>query len=331
MSREVSEEGRAVVPPPPPASVEVGGPAGVLASPYVSDFLNFMQYERRLSPATIASYRGDLSLLSDYLRQSAEPGSAAVAPSTAATRDIRGWMVSMLDEGYTPRAINRKVAAVRSFHKFLVGCGVRLGNACEPIVAVKGPRRLPVFVEEADMEKVLDPALYDDDYVGVRDRTIMQLFYLTGMRVSELAGLTDDRVDMSVGQITVIGKGNKQRIVPITSTMASILRHYYSARAKLADDGTGLLLRTVKGRPINRGDLYKIVHDRLLGASGFAQKSPHVLRHTFATAMLNNGADLLTIKELLGHTSLTATQVYTHAGFSELEKIYKQAHPRGGG
>lgn len=330
-----------VVEPGSTPCVESAAPCGLSScgsalGAHAAAFLEHLRYERRSSPLTVEAYERDLGLLARFLATAdtaLDTGGERREPWDCTTQQVRQWLVFMLDGGYTARAMNRKVAALRTFHRWLVAQGFRQNNACEAIVSIKTAKRLPVYLDEREMDAVLAPSLFADDYEGVRDRTILQLFYLTGMRVTELAGLTDAQVDLSVGQIVVNGKRSKQRIVPITPLLDRILRSYYADRRRLLpeDDAPGRVFRLLTGRAIDRKDIYKIVHERLGAASGYAQKSPHVLRHTFATAMLNNGADLASIKELLGHTSLAATEIYTHTNFAELERIYRQAHPHGEG
>ncbi len=239
-------------------------------------------------------------------------------------------MMDLLQSGRSPATVNRKIAALRSFYRFLCSSGALDVNPTRAIESIKVPKRLPVFLHEGEMDLMLEPEFFPDSYEGHRDRAILQTFYLTGMRVSELCNLSVNQVDLSVNQIVVNGKRNKQRIIPITKALHSIIFSYLHNRE--AEFGKALpnerLFLTAKGGPVYQTLVYKIVHRHIEAVSNVSKKSPHVLRHTFATVLLNNGADLMAIKELLGHSSLAATQIYAHSDFEQLSKIYKLAHPR---
>ncbi|MCQ7926374.1 tyrosine-type recombinase/integrase, partial [Salmonella enterica] len=232
--------------------------------------------------------------------------------------------------GRAPASVNRKIAALRSYYRFLVTAGKLAINPTRAIESVKVPHRLPVFLHEDEMNLMLQPDDFPDTYPGHRDRAILQTFYLTGLRVSELCNLTVSQVDLSVGQLLVNGKRNKQRIIPLTKALHSIFFSYLRIREAEFGEASPAdpLFLTDKGAPVYPHYVYNIVHEHIGQVSTVQQKSPHVLRHTFATILLNNGADLMAIKELLGHSSLAATQIYAHSDFERLSKIYKLAHPR---
>lgn len=289
------------------------------------NFFSFLLYVRRYSPLTVKAYKSDLDIFASFLTRH-QLGQV----ETATQRSIRRWMIDLIESGRSPASVNRKIAALRSFYRFLCQTGKLAVNPTRAIESVKVPKRLPIFLHEDEMNRLLNPTDFPDSYEGHRDRTILQTFYLTGVRVSELCNLTVTQVDLSVGQILVNGKRNKQRIIPLTPALKSILFSYLQVReqefgkAQPADP----LFLTVKGAPISTRSVYEIVHRCIAEVSNVSKKSPHVLRHTFATVLLNNGADLMAIKELLGHSSLAATQIYAHSDFEQLSKIYKQAHPR---
>lgn len=291
----------------------------------LSSFFSYLLYVRRCSPLTVKAYRTDISIFSDFLLSH-----SLSSVEDASQRNIRRWMVHLLASGISPVSVNRKVAALRSYYRFLCSTGKLKINPTRAIESVKAPHKLPVFLHEDQMNLMLEPEFFPDNYEGRRDRAILQTFYLTGIRVSELCNLTISQVDLSIGQLLVNGKRNKQRIIPLTKALHSILFSYLQVResefGKARPDD--VLFLTAKGSPVYPHYVYEIVHKHIAGVTTASKMSPHVLRHTFATVLLNNGADLMAIKELLGHSSLAATQIYAHSDFEHLSKIYKLAHPR---
>ena len=288
------------------------------------EFLKYMQYERRCSQLTIVAYEHDLGLFLQYME---EQGIDDII--TIKGKFIRRWIMHLLSSGMLARSVNRKIATIKSFYKFLCRREIIEVNPSLLVGSVKTPKPLPYFLNENTMDSLLDQFDYDDSYEGVRDRTIIQLFYLTGMRLSELVNLTDSQVDLSGSTILVNGKRAKQRIIPITKLLKSILNDYLHLRNSEFDmpAGNNPFFLTKKGEPIYPKLVYRVVHKHIEYVSKIKKKSPHVLRHTFATALLNNGADIMAIKELLGHSSLAATQIYVHNDFGQLNSIYKNAHP----
>ena len=291
----------------------------------VEEFLSYMLYQRRCSPLTAAAYRVDLRSFADFLR-----ADELTSPLSANTRLVRRWMMRLLADGLSPRSVNRKVASLRSFFRYFCSIGKLSVNPCRAVESIRAPKKLPVFFHEEDMSRMLDSSLFPDSFEGQRDRAILQFFYLTGIRVSELVNMTVSQVDLSLGQIVVNGKRNKQRIIPVTPALKSILFSYLQLRETEfgAPSQADRLFVTSGGAPVYARLVYSIVHSHMAMVASAQKMSPHVLRHTFATVLLNNGADLLAIKELLGHSSLAATQIYAHSDFEQLNKIYKQAHPR---
>lgn len=297
----------------------------MLTESQLSSFFSFLLYVRRCSPLTVKAYKTDLDIFADFMSRH-----SLGSVSSASPRNIRRWIVELLSQGRSPASVNRKIAALRTFFRFLCASGEIRVNPTRAIESVKVPKRLPVFLREEEMNLMLEPGDFPDDYEGHRDRAILQTFYLTGVRVSELCNLTVGQVDLSVGQLLVNGKRNKQRIIPLTSALHSILFSYLHIREEEFGKAnpTDALFLNAKGEPVNSHFVYNIVHRHIAEVSSVSKKSPHVLRHTFATVLLNNGADLMAIKELLGHSSLAATQIYAHSDFEQLSKIYKLAHPR---
>ncbi len=288
------------------------------------DFLEYMEKERRCSELTVVAYRNDLGLFSSFM---GETGGGNILSATA--KDVRRWMMSMMHDGMVARSVNRKVTSLRSFYRYMVLKVVVTKNPCKMIQAVKGEKKLPTALNEDQMELMLERENFPETFVGIRDRTILLTLYTTGMRRAELLGLRLGQIDFGMNQINVMGKRRKERVVPIVPSLRSALEEYREALeskfGKIMPNDIFFL--TEKGKPVHTKLVYEIVHSHIEMVSTVSKKSPHVLRHTFATVLLNNGADLLAIKELLGHSSIAATQIYTHSDFEQINKIYKQAHP----
>jgi len=286
-------------------------------------FLQYIRTEKRYSPHTVTSYQNDLDQFFHWLGEN-HPGMSGDSVTPAA---VRGWMVSLLEEGYAPGSVHRKMSALRAFFRYLRRHGMSSADPMSALKLPRKPRQLPVFVAEEALDRLLDDFKFGDDFSGIRDRTIVEFLYLTGMRRSELIGLRDEDVDLSSGQVRVTGKRGKQRIIPLAASFIRSLGTYLAARNEAHPDGDWFFV-TGRGNKMYDKAVYNIVRRYLAMVTTIEKKSPHVLRHTFATHMLNHGADLNSIKELLGHASLSATQVYTHNTFEQLKKVYKQAHPR---
>lgn len=286
--------------------------------PIIDEFADYLTYQRRYSANTVKGYTTDLDILSQYLMTLDPPQSLV----TAGTRPLRSWIVELKKQGAEPAGINRKISSMRSFYRYLLYKGVVKRNPVSKLQNLSRPRTLPEFVPDYQMQQLLDnDEYYTNNPNGPRDRMIIELFYDTGIRSAELIGLRCGDIDFDRCTITVHGKGNKTRQIPITETLCSRLRTFVTE--------TGApLFTTDKGRPLYAKMVYNIVHRYLELTQSVHRSSPHTIRHSFATAMLNNGADLNAIKELLGHANLTATQVYTHVSYDKLNQIYKQAHPR---
>ena len=304
---------------------------------HLENFLQYLSIEKRYSEHTVLAYKHDIESFFEYLKSSYELEDIAAVN----TLMVRGWIVEMVEKGLQAKSVHRKISALKSFYKFLMKSGDVKTSPANGVVLPKLKKRLPTFVEESKMNQLLDqPAieitepvskedllrdLHADTFSGKRDKLILDLLYCTGMRLSELINLTLANVDLRDNAIRVLGKGRKERIIPISLSTSATIKEYLAYR--ITSDENYLLL-TDKGEQLYEQFVYRTVKKYLSQITTQEKKSPHVLRHSFATHMLNNGADLNAIKELLGHASLAATQVYTHNSIEKLKKVYNQAHPR---
>lgn len=288
-------------------------------------FLDYLRYERNYSEETVKAYEEDLR----QFEQFGEEEVGAMTPSKVDAELVREWVVSLMDRKYASSSINRKLSSLRSFFKFLLKKG-KVGS--DPLRKVIGPKKkktLPVFLKEREMNRLLDDIDFGEGFEGCRDRLIIEMFYATGMRLSELIGLDDACVDFSASLIKVTGKRNKQRLIPFGEELKKTMVDYVNLRNEVVpvrQDGAFFVRKT--GERLYRGMVECIVKRNLSKVTTVKKRSPHVLRHTFATVMLNHDAELGAIKELLGHESLATTEIYTHTTFEELKKVYNQAHPR---
>ena len=287
-------------------------------------FLQYLKTEKRYSPHTVKSYLNDLNQFSLFLinlDQSEDPLEASL-------HDVRAWIVSLIETGYSAVSVHRKISCLRVFFKYMRKTGFIQSDPMQKITLPKKGKKLPVFIEEKSMTKLLDEYSFGDDFAGVRNKTIIEMLYLTGMRRAELIGLKDSDVDLASSEVRVTGKRNKQRIIPLVKSFAKTLEYYINKRDETVVRENEWFFVTDKGNKLYDKFVYNKVKSYLSAVTTSDKKSPHVLRHTFATHMLNKGADLNSIKELLGHANLSATQVYTHNTFEKLKKTYKQTHPR---
>lgn len=293
---------------------------------WTDSFLEYLGAERNYSSATIESYAKDLSMFQEFLEEQ-NPNSSWTAVEA---EDVREWVIYLLDERkMEASSVNRRLSALRSFYKYLRRVGLVNINPMEKVVAPKKKRSLPYFVRESEMDRLLELTAEDRSFKGVRDRLILMMFYETGIRRAELLGMTDASVDLIAKQIKVTGKRNKQRIVPFGKELESEINAYRTAREEtLGRQAFPTLFVTDEGTPMNETQVSKIVKENLSKVTTIKKRSPHVLRHSFATAMLNNHADLTSIQKLLGHESVATTEIYTHVSFEELKSEYKNAHPR---
>jgi len=292
----------------------------------INDFLNYLQYEKRYSPHTLQAYSADLQQFQDFLSVA-----SANVVETAQAADVKNFMVKLLEENkLIESAVNRKLSSLKSFYKFLHREGRIAKNPTSLIRTLKTPKKLPVFVEDVKMDALLDSEhSFDDSFAGRRDRLVVELLFGTGMRLSELIGLKEEDYNRYEGTIKVLGKRNKERLIPLHKALQNEVLEFLSLKTSQDfDNKSSYLIVTNTGDQAYPNLIYRIVNSCLKLVSTQEKKSPHVLRHSFASSLLNRGADLNAIKELLGHASLAATQVYTHNSVERLKSIYKQAHPR---
>lgn len=289
-------------------------------------FLDYITFEKRYSPNTVTAYRTDLVQFFAFLQDSYD----ITDLSGIDYQMIRSWIVYLIDNKVTPRSVNRKITTLKTYFRFLIKEGIIVENPMGRIIAPKTSKRLPAFVETDSMNRLFDDVNWEKGFEGERDKLIMELFYATGMRLSELINLKETDVDLEKRTLKVTGKRNKQRVIPFTGSLAGIISGYTKERASEFEGKTTepYLFLTPRGEKLYPKLVYRLVHKYLDQVTTISKRSPHVIRHTFATHMLNNGADLNVIKEILGHTNLSATQVYTHNTVEKLKSIYKQAHPR---
>lgn len=293
---------------------------------WTDSFLKYLAAERNYSSATIRSYAKDLSMFQEFLEEQ-NPNASWTAVEA---EDVREWVIYLMDEQkMAASSVNRRLSAMRSFYKYLRRVGRVSINPMEKVVAPKKKRPLPYYVRESEMDRLLGLTAEDRGFKGIRDRLVLMMFYETGIRRAELLGMTDASVDLVTKQIKVTGKRNKQRIIPFGEELESEIKAYQIAREETLGQRTfPALFVTEKGTAMNEKQVSKIVKENLSKVTTIKKRSPHVLRHSFATAMLNNKADLTSIQKLLGHESVSTTEIYTHVSFEELKSEYKNAHPR---
>ena len=291
--------------------------------PLTQYFLDYLALEKRYSLHPVKAYKADLTLLSDYLD---EVYSTSIEKANHSM--IRSWLVNELNRGNSPRTVNRKITTLKSLFKFAEKEGAVKINPTLKLTAAKTSKSIPSFVTVDEMNELLDKKKFSDDYVGKRNKLMVEIFYSTGIRLSELINIKIRDVDFSKKQLKVLGKRNKERIIPLTQELVTSLEKFLDIRNSMKTKFTSYLLLTEKGKKLNPSLVYKTMNDLISSVTSLKKTSPHTLRHTFATHMLNSGADLNVIKELLGHASLSATEVYTHNSIEKLKKVFNNAHPR---
>ena len=291
---------------------------------WIDSFLEYLRLERNYSEKTVVSYGIDLREFEGYFKKA----DAEIDFTTVDADVVRNWVMHLMDEGRAATSVNRKLSTLRSFYRFLLKKKAMTVNPMTKVVGPKKKKPLPSFVREKDMDRLLDDLTFGEGYEGCRDRMILEMFYATGMRLSELIGLDDVDVDFSAKLIKVTGKRNKQRLIPFANELEHDLRVYIKVRDEALPNGSDAFFVRKDGKRMYPMQVYRLVKRNLSKVVTLKKKSPHVLRHTFATAMLNDNAELRAVKELLGHESLATTEIYTHATFEELKKVYEQAHPR---
>ena len=288
-------------------------------------FLDYLRFERNYSDKTIVEYGRDIAQFRNFLK---ERGEETFVPGDVTAEMIREWIVSLMDGGDAASSVNRKLSALRSFYKYLLKQGEVTKDPLRKITGPKRTKPLPAFVREKDMDRLLDETDFGEGFSGCRDRLIIETFYTTGIRLSELIGLNDSDVDLSGLQLKVTGKRNKQRLIPFGDALKQSMLEYVNIRNEQTPRTCSAFFVKENGERVYKALVYTIVKRNLSKVVTQKKRSPHVLRHTFATSMLNHEAELGAVKELLGHSSLATTEVYTHTTFEELKKVYKQAHPR---
>lgn len=290
----------------------------------IQGFLQYLKFEKRYSQHTIIAYETDINQFSDFLKNIYQKNDILMTSHL----EVRSWVVSLMEAKVNARSIRRKLSALKTFFKFEMKQGTVLQNPLAKTISPKVAKRLPVFIQKKQVADLWNGVDFGTGLGGARDRIILELFYATGMRRAELIGLTDASVDFYNNSVRVTGKGNKERIIPINDRIKSRLKEYIRLRNQSFQISRfNALLVSDQGKELYPRQVYRIVHKALEKVATVEKKSPHVLRHTFATHMLNSGAEINAIKELLGHASLAATQVYTHNTIDKLKDQYKQAHP----
>lgn len=290
----------------------------------IDSFLKYLQYEKRFSKHTLEAYSRDLKQLHTYLQVNYEISDLLMVNHSI----LRSWIVSLIEEGAQPQTVNRKLATLKSFFKFLQARQYIDQNPASRLKPLKTEKKLPTFVRESEMTSLLDQISFTEDFSGKRDKLIIELLYATGIRLSELINLTDRQVNFYQGSIKVLGKRNKERIIPIGDSFVKVLKEYLQIRDREVGSSEGYLIVTDSGEQLYPMLVYRTVKKYLELVTTLSKTSPHVLRHTFATHLLDKGADLNAVKDLLGHTSLAATQVYTHNSMEKLKSAFDLAHPR---
>ncbi|MDX8338712.1 tyrosine-type recombinase/integrase [Draconibacterium sp. IB214405] len=293
---------------------------------YQESFINFLKYEKRYSPHTVTAYKKDLDRFVEFCTKMV--GDFHV--NKVDLKLMRSWVVDLMEHDMSPRSVSRKVTAVKSFYNYLLREKIVETNPAINVPLPKIRKKLPNFVEENNLHHLLDDDLFENGFRGSRDKLIVSLFYGTGVRLAELVNMKDQDFNTTEYLIRVLGKRNKERIVPYPREINKLLEEYVTNRDREIVNKSGFLFVTEKGEQVYSKLVYRVVKSNLAKVTSLEKKSPHVLRHTYATHLLNNGADLNAVKELLGHANLAATQVYTHTTFEKLQQSYKQAHPRGG-
>lgn len=289
----------------------------------IQSFLDYLAYEKRLSKHTLLAYENDLKQFGIYLQTDYE----IIDTLTVDYQMVRSFIVKLVEEKLSKRSVNRKLATLRSYYSFLVARNAISKNPMLRIQSLKTEKDLPKYVEENALEKLLTHIEFEEGFPGLRDKLVIELLYGTGIRLAELLGLKTSDIDQYNQQLKVFGKRNKERIIPMTKVLAKLTKEYLEERKNVSPEDDTLII-TDKGKAAYPMFIQRLIKEKLGSVTSLKQKSPHVLRHSFATHLLNNGAELNAVKDLLGHSSLSATQIYTHNSIDKLKRVFEQAHPK---
>ena len=292
--------------------------------PLVQPFIDYLKFEKRYSPHTVRSYQDDLFQFFQFLNKTF----GELSLNEIISSYVRSWLASLKEEELTGRSINRKLSTLKSFFKYQVRTGELQQTPMTNVISPKVSKRLPSFIPEADLTALLHTLRFTEDWKGLNAKMLISLFYFTGMRLSELINLKERQIDKSKRVIKILGKGNKERIVPVSAVLLTMIDEYIDAKKKEYESPEEYLLVTEKGKRMYPKYAYLLTRQYLASIKTLEKKSPHTLRHTFATHLTNHGANLNAVKELLGHASLASTQVYTHNTIEKLKEVYKKAHPK---
>lgn len=291
---------------------------------HLESFINYLKYEKRYSQLTAVAYKKDLDQFEEFFVKTI--GDFNVEGIN--DKIVRKWVIELMDKGISARTVNKKISALKSFNKYLLRMEVVKENNLVNVIVPKVRTKLPFFVEEKNLNHLLDDGFFGKDFEALRDKLIVSLLYGTGIRLAELMHLKDTDIYQAEFLIKVLGKRNKERIIPYPRSLNLLIEEYKAERTQLFGYPVECLLLTSKGKPAYEKLIYRVVCKNLALVTTIGKKSPHVLRHTFATHLLNRGADLNAVKEMLGHSNLSATQIYTHTSLDKIKKVYRQAHPR---
>lgn len=291
----------------------------------IERFVDYLRYEKGAAESTADIYCRDLQMFRLYYKSLDKD----LEWTTVDSDVIRNWMESMMDNGHRASSVKRRLSSLHTFYRYALSRGLVDKDPSHGVKAPKQEKVLPMFLKEKEMDRLLDQdGMWGDTFEDVRDKAIITVFYETGIRLSEMYGLRDADIDFSAMQLKVTGKGNKERVIPFGLELADALKEYMARRDAQCDKTQGWLFVRSDNRRMTRQQIRDMVRGALSKVSTIQKRSPHVLRHTFATAMLNNGADIESVRKLLGHERLSTTEIYTHATFEQLKRVYKQAHPR---
>lgn len=292
---------------------------------HLKNFIDYLQHQKKFSVHTILSYESDLNQFQIYLEKEIHDADL----KKVSYLHVRTWVAELMDKNISAKSVNRKLSTLKSFYKYLLRNNIIDVNPLQKIQGPKTPKKLPVFVDQTQMDELFNEIGFEEGFDGIRDKLLLDILYQTGIRRAELIGLKDQDIDLYNLSLKVLGKRNKERIIPISLSLKRNLETYFQVK-KTEGLLSPYLLVNKKNIPLKENHIYKTVKHYLGIITTLDKKSPHVLRHTFATHLLNNGADINAVKELLGHANLSATQIYTHNTIEKLKKTYKQAHPRSG-